>query len=207
VAASRPFPTQYEDLTLAEQRLIERVSRFCLRRIADAIQELGSALGKPSPAVMRHFKITGATPAEQEKIQSLIDRYNRIAGVLLGHERLRFDGELTGPAFGLGQIVGKRPPGYVWWLGPVRPGETGEVKIVTPAFTQASLADQGRIVIHEIAHRFLGMTDVKYYEGAGAIKLSTAEAMQNADTYANFAIPVDRSGTRLSGTPSAPRGR
>jgi hypothetical protein len=188
--APTPFElnVEFEDLDPEYQRLLKKVFQFCLRRIAEAKEELYRALVRLSPKVARHFKIMSTESSDRLKIREIISNYNRIAGVLLGHEKIRYDGEKTGPAFGLGRIFGIRVEGYVTGLGPLDSGQTGEIKIVKPEFMKAPYEQKARIVIHEIAHKFLGMKDIKYYGPSSAIKISTEQALNNADSYANFAI-------------------
>lgn len=181
---------EFEDLDAEQQKLFKDVLRFCLRKIAEARNELHGAQSRPNARVARHFKIVEISAPDRSDIVRILDNYNRIIGVLLGHERVRYDGEETGPAFGLEKIFGRSPAGYVWSLVGLRPGETGEIKLVKPRFVNASFQDKGRIIIHEVAHRFLGMRDYKYYRGSSVIGISRQEAMSNADTYANFAIPA-----------------
>ena len=52
------------------------------------------------------------------------------------------------------------------------------------------LPEQGRIVIHEVGHRFAGLQDSKAYKGSRVINITRKEALVNADSYAYFAIPI-----------------
>ena len=183
---------EFENLVFNEQKKLKKVTRHALRNIAEAKKDLESALHGPNERVMRHFKIIETKDQDKSDIQKIIGNYNRLIGILLGHERVRYDGEQTGPAFGLGKLFGIDAHGYVRSCGPLEYGELGEVKIVKPNFSEASFDNNARMIIHEVAHKFLGMRDHKYYKGSTAIKISQEEAMENADTYANFAIQVER---------------
>ena len=195
---------EFEDLDSEQQRVLKNVFQFCLRRIAEAREELSRALVRPSPKVMRHFKITSIESSDRLRIREIISNYNRIASVLLGHEKIRYDGERTGPAFGIGKIFGFRVPAYVGSLGPLAKGDTGEVKIVKPEFMNATLEQQARAVIHEIAHRFLGMKSDIYYSPSSVIKISKEQAIRNEDSYANFALDGRRYHGRGLRAPLAP---
>lgn len=191
-----PTPSQlnveFEDLDSEQQRVIKDLFPFCLRKIAEAKEELSRALVRTSPKVFRHFKINSTESSDKLRIRQIISNYNRIRGVLLGHEKVRYDGEETGPAFGLGRIIDKRIPAYVSSLGPLKKGETGEIKIVKPEFMNAPFEKKARTIIHEIAHRFVGIKGDEYYGASMRIKISKEQAINNADSYANFAIEKPR---------------
>jgi hypothetical protein len=185
-----PTPSQlnleFEDLDSEQQKVLTDVFRFCLRKIAEAKEELSRALVRTSPKVFRHFKINSTESSDKLRIRQIISNYNRIAGVLLGHERVRYDGEETGPYF-VGSVIA-----YVRSLGPLDKGETGEIKIVKPEFMNAPFEQKARTIIHEIAHRFVGIKGDEYYGDSMRIKISKEQAINNADSYANFAIEKPR---------------
>jgi len=196
---------EFEDLDSEQQKVLKDVFKFCLSKIGEAKQELSRALVRPSPRVGRHFKIISTESSDRSRIRKIISNYNRIAGVLLGHEKVRYDGERTDRAFGLGRLIGKRVPAYVSSL-PLDKGETGEIKIVKPEFMISPFEQKARIIIHEIAHRFLGIKGEEYYAASQTIKISIEQAINNADSYANFAIEGPRSpGLRSKIQPSLKR--
>ena len=176
--------------------------RLARRRIGEAVAELKRARKDRSLLVEVFFRFDSTDKEHQEKLDRIQANYNIIAGALLGHDGLVIDGERTGPAFNLGKIIGKSPAGYVWSRTRPDPGEEAEVQIVTPNFesppevfdnltksVQWSVRrEQARVVIHEVAHRYCGVDDIKYLHGKPA-KLSAEEAIDNADSYAAFAVP------------------
>ncbi len=184
---------RFDDLSDDELADVKAAIRLALRKIGEAKAEIARARKAPSPRVMSYFRIQGTSKADLEKLDLIHARYNTIAGALLGHANLVIDGELTGPAFGLGKLVGKDIPAYVRSLEPPDEGEEGVVKVVVPSFRSRSREAQARILIHEVSHRYCGTVDVEYTQGTVAA-LTADDAIRNADTYAAFAIPAPRSG-------------
>ncbi|MFO7524129.1 MAG: hypothetical protein R6W68_01625 [Ignavibacteriaceae bacterium] len=190
---------KFKDLN--EQQIIDlRVaSRFALRKIASAIGILKSAKSKISGPVLTHFKIGGITSNDIKDLEIIIVKYNNIAGALLGHSNAVFDGEKKGPLFGIEEIFSNPVMAYVNSINPPAKGEEGVIKIVKPNLynpdnvkSSIYIETIARILIHEAAHRFAGCSDKKYYRGSTAIRIEKQDAMNNADSYANFAIPVTR---------------
>lgn len=190
---------RFKDLT--EKQIIDLriASRFALKKIASAINILRSAKLKISGPVLTHFKIGGISQNDIKDLEFIISKYNKIAGALLGHSKAVFDGEKTGPLFGIEEIISNPVMAYVNSLRPPVKGEEGVIKIVKPNVfdpenvkSSIFIESLARILIHEVAHRFAGCSDNKYYRGSTAIRIERKDAMNNADTYANFAIPVKR---------------
>lgn len=192
----------YEDLNSKQRAEVAAAVRLARRRIGEAVAELKRAKEKVSPLVEAFFRFDGREEENHDKLDRILANYHIIAGALLGHDGLVIDGERTGPAFNLGKIIGKSPQGYVWSRTRPEPGETAEIQIVTPNFMSPPEVfdnlprsvqwkvrrEQARVVIHEVAHRYCGVDDIKYLHGKPG-RLSVEEAMDNADSYASFAIP------------------
>jgi hypothetical protein len=192
---------KFKDLSDQQKIDLSIAAKFALRKIAYAIKLLKDAKSKINGPVLRHFKIEGTSRDDVKDLDLIISKYNIIAGALLGHSNAVFDGENTGPAFGLEEIFSNPVMAYVWSLSPPKQGEEGVIKIVKPnVFNPDNVRSSmyiesiARILIHEIAHRFAGCADNKYYEGSSAIRIERQDAINNADSYANFAIPVERIG-------------
>ena len=184
--APTPLSVEFEDLDSGQQKVLKDVIQFCLTKIPAAKEELNRALVRPSPKVFRHFKINSTESSDKLRLRKIISNYNRIEGVLLGREKVRYDGERTGPYF-VGSVLA-----YVRSLGPLDKGETGEIKIVKPEFMNAPFEKKARTIIHEIAHRFVGIKGEEYYGESMRIEISKEQAIDNADSYANFAIEKAR---------------
>jgi hypothetical protein len=193
----------FGDFTGAQQRKVKAAVRLGLSAIADAKAALVAAKTQPSREVMRYFKITGTTDEDLAGLDLAIAVYNEVAGALLGHEKLVFDAELTGPAFGLGKLFGHDVAAYVWGRGRPGPGEEGVVKIVTPKFDALSLEARARVLIHEVSHKYAATVDEWYLGGGGAGKGDSAAALRNADTYAHFALPEERGSSLRAPIPGA----
>ncbi len=67
-APCKPYPMRFEDLSPLEIDRIKHLSRFILRKISRAVEALSGAQDKPSPLVMRHFKITDINPESQSQL-------------------------------------------------------------------------------------------------------------------------------------------
>jgi head-tail adaptor len=194
----------FRDFTAAQREKVKSAVRLALRAIADAKAELVTAKTRPSREAMRYFKITGTTDEDLAGLDLAIAVYNEVAGALLGHEKLVFDAERTGPAFGLGKLFGHDVTAYVSRSGTPERGEEGVLKIVTPKFDPMSLEGKARVLIHEVSHIYAATVDEWYLGGGGAGKGDSAAALRNADSYAHFAIPEGRSPSlraRVPGTP------
>lgn len=193
----------FRDFTAAQRDEVKSAVKLALRAIADAKAELVKAKTQPSREVMRYFKITGTTEGDLAGLDLAIAVYDQVAGALLGHERLVFDAERTGPAFGLGKLVGHDVAAYVWGRGRPAPGEEGVVKIVTPKFDASSLEARARVLIHEVSHKYAATVDEWYLGGGGAGEGDAAAALRNADSYAHFAFPEGRSPSLQAPIPGA----
>ena len=194
---------RFKDLSNQQKIDLQVAARFALRKIADAMKVLKDAKSKSSGPVLTHFKIGGITREDVRDLDLIISKFNIIAGALLGHSDAVFDGERTGPAFGLEEIFSNPVMAYVCSLNPPKQGEEGVIKIVKPNLfnpdnvkSSMYIESIARILIHEVAHRFAGCADKKYYRGSTAIRIEKRDAMNNADSYANFAIPVARNGSQ-----------
>lgn len=184
-----PYPTEFKDLSPAQIERLDRLMLFCRRRIADALLELRAAKVKHSYKVEGFFRIPPGDPKAVRDITHICQVFNRIVGVLLGHEKLRFDGEPIGLILGFISLFGHRPYAMVHSLTPPKLGAAGEVEIIRKRFFAEPWDSQARAIIHEVGHRFCGLEDKKYLHGR-VQPISRADALINADTYASFAIPI-----------------
>lgn len=195
-----PYPTQFDDLSESQSRSVTQACRFALRRIAVAINLLKRAQNRITPEVMTHFRINDTSAASKADLQTIIGNYSRMVDALLGHRNLGFEGESSGPYGPIGDCLGELfrggpPTAYVWSKTPPEGGDPGVVHLVKHRVFGHPLPEQGRIVIHEVGHRFAGLQDKKNYNASRLITISRKDALVNADTYANFAIPKPDAGS------------
>lgn len=183
----------YRDLNATHTSQIKQAIMVARRAIAGAKQELRRARTSPSVLVGRYFKITTTQGKDASDLNVILGRFNLVAGALLGHENLVFDGETTGPAFNLGRLVGKNAAAYVWGPVPAGSGREGVVKIVKARAFQGGNRRLARTLIHELCHLYAGCDLDEYHGGGGAIRIDRSRALRNADTYAHFALPETRS--------------
>ncbi|MEO1104540.1 MAG: hypothetical protein AAFW98_12540, partial [Pseudomonadota bacterium] len=187
-AKSVPYPTQFRDLSEEQVQSLKSTIKLCRLRLAGALADLRQAKSKPVGRVGAHFKIMGTSRDDLRDLSIIENNLNRMVGVLLGFENMVLDGERTGPAMGLGRLVGVDVEAYVRSTTPPKAGEEGVIKIVTEPFFKRNDEERGSMLIHEIGHRFVGLKDVKYVQGR-AVRISREDAMRNADSYAAFVFP------------------
>ena len=193
-APSVPYPTQFDDLSDSQSRSVEQACLFARRRIADAINLLKGARNRITPEVATHFRIGDTSAASKADLQTAINTYYRIVDALLGHQKLGFEGETSGPYGPIGDALGQaftgsKPAAYVWSTTPPKRGDEGIVHLVSHRVFGRPLPEQARIIIHEVGHRFAGLQDKKGYHASRVINITRKDALVNADTYAHFAVP------------------
>lgn len=183
-----PAPPDFSDLSSSQVDAIQAAATLALRGIADAISILKRARTSPVPRVASHFKISETSQKSRIDLELISANYHRMAGALLGHEKLYFEGESSGPYGVIGDWMGRvlfniDPAAYAYNNEPV-------VHLVKKKVFGHSPVHQARIIIHELGHALCDLNDKKYYGSGTAINVSRKEALRNADSYAYFALPV-----------------
>lgn len=179
-----------EELAPDQVSQIKQAISVARRAIVNARRELEIARDRYSPLVGRYFKIFTTKAEDHRDLDKIMTCYNYVERALLGQYNLVFDGELTGPAFGLSRIIGMKVAAYV--PAAVKPG-SGKEGVVKMVRSRAFLGDSRQlayILIHELCHLY-GGCDIDEYHGelGGAIRIVRVKALRNADSYAFFAIP------------------
>jgi hypothetical protein len=163
-----------------------------LRAVNNATAVLGSIYGRPSTMTVRvrdllnwHFHTTS-----RGNVLKIFRNMFRIHGAM--QKGLKFECNL--------QCGKKGRCGYAWatqWFG-----GRGDIHICFDAragycsFTNLSAQEQAALIIHEAAHRHVGIDDKAYVwerkppDARDYTKLTSGQAIDNADSYAWFAVDL-----------------
>lgn len=180
-------PHSFANCTGAQKNLLIDVTDRCLRAVRHASAFVGSAYGRPDrmkaatrQLLLRHFHTT-----KREHLRHILTRMMRIEKAI--KEGIKFRGEKTCTGGGTGPVCGyARTTQLFGGFGKVhicfdtRPGHC-DFSRLTPDIQEAT-------VIHEVAHRYVGIEDQAYEHEAKYHRLSPKEALNNADSYAFFAV-------------------
>jgi hypothetical protein len=130
--------------------------------------------------LLRHFHTT-----RRDDLRHILTGYMRIAKAI--EEGIRFEGEKQCQTSPTGRVCGYANMtqlfggfGRVHICFDPRPGHCD--------FTSFPPDQQEAIVIHEVAHRYVGIDDKAYRHEANYATLTPQQALNNADSYAFFAV-------------------
>jgi LAS superfamily LD-carboxypeptidase LdcB len=179
-------PHSYKDCTDSQRLLLSDVADQALVAVRHAASFIGSAYGRPDrmkPAtrqlLLRHFHTT-----RREDLRHILTRYMRIAKAF--EEGIRFEGEKQCISSTAGMVCGYAQMTQLF-------GGFGSVHICFDSrpghcdFSTFPLNEQKATVIHEVAHRYVGIDDKAYVHQPAYAKLTPKQALDNADSYAFFA--------------------
>ncbi|MDR8390602.1 M35 family metallo-endopeptidase [Aliifodinibius sp. S!AR15-10] len=174
---SAPTPTnQFEDCSTAQEQQIQNAFNDSLGHVNRATAALANAYtthptlsSTVSSGLSTHFHTT-----DKDDIMKIYRRFRDIQTAM--QRGINFECETDcEPDVG----------GYVWqflfW-------KVGDVHICFNLFTSLSTHMRKAIIIHEIAHRHAGVDDKAYQWQPEYSSLSAKDAMNNADSYAHFAL-------------------
>lgn len=177
----------FKGCTTAEKGLLIDAADRSLLAVQHAAAFVGSAHGRPDrmsnatrQLLLNHFHTT-----ERGHLRFILTRLMRIAKAL--NEGIRFKAERkckAGPK--------ERVCGYAYTTQLF--GGFGDVHICFDKrpghcdFGTLPPDEQEIILIHEIAHRRVGIEDKAYAHDGRYTKLSASQALDNADSYATFAV-------------------
>jgi hypothetical protein len=187
-----PTGHSFHNCSASERSAIEVAATRALSALRLAETFVGSAYGRPDKIskttrdlLMRHFHSTS-----RSHLRSVLVRLMRIRRAFEGGIKFKCEKQCAADATGM-------YCGYTnvsQWLGGF-----GDVHICFDAgahhchFTR-TLTPQQRVVviIHEVAHRYVGIEDRAYFlaQPTKYAKLSVADAIDNADSYAFFAVQM-----------------
>ena len=173
--AAAPANT-FEDCTTAQRTAIENVLSDALGHVNRATAALARAQAThpnlasiTSSGLNTHFHTT-----DKDDIETIYRRFRDIQNAM--QRGIDFECETScDPGVG----------GYVWqflfWM-------VGDIHICFNLFNNSSTHQQKATIIHEVAHRHAGVGDEAYVWESDYSTLSAKDAMDNADSYAHFAL-------------------
>jgi peptidoglycan hydrolase-like protein with peptidoglycan-binding domain len=178
---------KFKDCTNTQKLLLIDVADRALTAVRHAASFVGSAHGRPDrmkPAtrqlLLRHFHTTG-----RDDLRHILTRYMRIAKAI--EDGIKFEGEKQCKATPTGKVCGYANMTQLF-------GGFGRVHICFDGrrghcdFTSFPADQQEAIVIHEVAHRYVGIDDKAYLHEPKYATLKPKQALDNADSYAFFAV-------------------
>jgi peptidoglycan hydrolase-like protein with peptidoglycan-binding domain len=178
---------KFKDCTSNQKTLLIDAAGRALTAVRHAASFVGSAHGRPDrmkPAtrqlLLRHFHTT-----RRDDLRHILTRYMRIAKAI--EDGISFQGEKQCQAMPTGMVCGYANMtqlfggfGRVHICFDPRPGHCD--------FTSFSPDEQEAVIIHEVAHRYVGIDDKAYQREARYATLTPKQALDNADSYAFFAV-------------------
>jgi hypothetical protein len=181
---------RFDDCTDTQKKAIHAAFKDALKYVNTATAVLGSAYGRPDKmsAKTRNLLSAHFHTADRSNVLKIFRTMFRIRQAL--DEGLNFECETN---------CGNKPRcGYAWatqWFGGY-----GDIHICfdnRPGFcdfTTLNAQEQAAIIIHEAAHRHVGVDDKAYVWEKPPLskkdysKLTPKQAMDNADSYAWFSV-------------------
>jgi hypothetical protein len=149
-------------------------------QIDAAIAALEVAKTTPDPNVNKYFSVNGTSPEDVEKLDTLIDNFEKMQSDLNG---VGFEGESQTINPGDEYTVA-----YVYTM-PVVHG-VGDVHLMFEGFDRGDDRDRAGTIVHEMSHWSLGTDDVAYDWEPEFGGLSQEDQMNNGDSYGEFAAAV-----------------
>ena len=178
---------RFKDCTNTQKALLIDVADRALAAVRHATSFVGSAHGRPDrmkPAtrqlLLRHFHTTA-----RDDLRHILTRYMRIAKAI--EDGIKFEGEKQCQATTSGRVCGYANMTQLF-------GGFGRVHVCFDGrpghcdFTSFPPDQQEAIVIHEVAHRYVGIDDKAYLHELKYATLKPKQALDNADSYAFFAV-------------------
>jgi hypothetical protein len=183
---------KFDDCSNAQKNAIEATFQIARRSVTNAAAVLGSVYGRPSgmsnrtrQLLERHFHTI-----DRDNILEIFRNLFRIDQAF--QKGLKFECETN--------CGTNRKCGYAWatqWFGGY-----GDIHICFDnrrgacSFLNLSPQEQAAVIIHEAAHRHVGIDDKAYVwerpplSSRDYSKLTSKEAMDNADSYAWFSVEL-----------------
>jgi hypothetical protein len=177
--------TKFSGCTGTQPNQIDSVVQDARKALNKAEAVVGSAYGKPSSLsaarqqlLMDHFHTTS-----RQDLRTILGTYISIGRAF--EAGLKFECETTCEKTTAGNVCG-----YAYntmWFGGF-----GPIHICFDTagcdFAKTAAANKVALIIHEAAHRHAGVDDKAYQWDAKYNTMSPKEAMDNADSYAWFAV-------------------
>ncbi|TDW64607.1 flagellum-specific peptidoglycan hydrolase FlgJ [Novosphingobium sp. PhB55] len=179
-------PHSFNNCSAQERTLLTDAAERSLTSLRHAASFVGSAYGRPdrmSPAT-RQLLLDHFHTVRRDDLRKILTNLMRIAKAFVGG--IRFNAARACKADANGMVCGFAYDTQLF-------GGRGYVNVCFDArtnhcnFPMRSSDAQEQIVIHEVAHRYVGIGDQAYHHEAAYARLLPAKALDNADSYAFFA--------------------
>jgi uncharacterized Zn-binding protein involved in type VI secretion len=170
----------FEDMNADQIQMAMKARVQASYQIEAAIAALEAAKTTPDPRVDQYFTIGGTSPEDVEKLNTLIDNFEKLQADLNG---VGFEGEAQTIEPGDGYTVA-----YVYTL-PLVHG-VGNVHLMFEGFDRGDDKDRAGTIVHEMSHYSLGTDDVAYDWEPEFSNMSQEDQMNNGDSYGEFAAAV-----------------
>jgi peptidoglycan hydrolase-like protein with peptidoglycan-binding domain/LAS superfamily LD-carboxypeptidase LdcB len=177
----------FANCTPTQKKLLLDVAERCLRAVRHAASFVGSAYGRQDrmsaatrQLLLRHFHTT-----KHDDLRHIVTRLMRIEKAL--KDGVKFRGETDCATDSKGAVCGYALTTQLF-------GGFGKVHICFDTrprhcnFSALAPDTQEVTLIHEVAHRYVGIKDQAYEHEPKYSTLSPKQAMNNADSYAFFAV-------------------
>lgn len=169
----------FADMTDDQIQMAMRARVQASYQIDAAVAALAAAKTSPDPNVRKYFSIDGTSPEDIEKLDTLIDNFEKMQSDLDG---IGFEGETQTIRGGSYTVA------YVYTL-PLVHG-VGDVHLMFEGFDRGDDRDRAGTVVHEMSHWSLGTDDIAYDWEPGFNSMSQDDQMNNGDSYGEFAAAV-----------------
>jgi hypothetical protein len=168
------------DATPEQATQIRAAHDDAVRMIDAAVERLERAKTGPDPLAAKYFGVNGTTPADQERLQLLIDNYGKMKSDMQGG--MTYNVDTVFPSFI--PVVASAPNNSVskllFW------GD--QVHLHDQNFFDYPQVSQSHTLVHEMSHYSAGTEDHAYNSDDDYQSLTPEEKVDNADNYADFAF-------------------
>lgn len=174
-------PDQKRSLAGAVERAVA-VLAAAEKYVADVHGRPDKAAPAAKALLLKHFRTT-----ERKYLSRILTRLMRMRRTLEGGVAFRCAPHCTATPMVAGyanasQLFGGRGPIHVCF--DARAGHAD--------FRQTAADEQVVLIIHEAAHRYLGIGDHAYVWQPNYARLSRSDALDNADSYAHFCLEINK---------------
>jgi hypothetical protein len=184
---AKPVETKFSGCPAGQATQIDGAVADARSALNAAASVVAGAYGRPGSvsAVNRQLLLTHFHTTDRDDMRSLLGTYTRVSRAF--DAGLKFQCETTCDKTATGVVCGYAYNTMLF-------GGRGPIHICfDPAgcdFTTTAAINRAALVIHEAAHRHAGVDDKVYQWDPKYANLSASEAMDNADSYAWFAVSV-----------------
>ncbi|EPE96650.1 peptidoglycan-binding protein [Rhizobium grahamii] len=177
----------FKGCTASEKNILIDAADRSLHAVRHAASFIGSAYGRPDrmSADTKRLLLEHFHTVKHDDLRFILTRLMRIAKAI--EHGIAFKAERSCPATPSGMECGYANTS-MWF------GGSGDVRLCFDTrpghcnFASSAAPRQERILIHEVSHRYVGINDKAYHHLPAYKTLSPSQAMDNADSYAFFAV-------------------